>query len=200
MEFWCGVVQHGCGFVMMPRGGWGTGLRAGWAELGAPIPLSLLGHPNPWHGAECGCQPSATGAVPTTRGWGPWGIPPTRGSPDLLPSPSPWQGPEGREPTQPWLGCHRGQLQLPRTGASQCLALLPPDSAHQQPGAPRYPWHQRGASRVQGAVDVGVGSPREGAKPRQGAGMLFGTRSAAGCCWCIRVFAPGTRPCPQLLV
>lgn len=53
------------------------------------------------------------------------------------------QGAAGRFGSQP---------QLPRTGASQCLALLPPEGTHQQPGAPHHPWHQRGTSRVRGAV------------------------------------------------
>lgn len=93
------------------------------------------------------------------------------------------QGAAGRFGSQP---------QLPRTGASQCLALLPPEGTHQQPGAPHHPWHQRGTSRVRGGC---VGSPRERAKPREGAGVLFGSRSAAGCCWCTRDPSLSSAPC-----
>lgn len=40
-----------------------------------------------------------------------------------------------------------------------------------------------------------VGSPRGRAKPREGAGVLFGSRSAAGCCWCTRDPSLSSAPC-----
>lgn len=181
---------------------WGSAHNSGLGALGhpphtglsgsAPFSLPLAGTGG--QGAHAALARMPPGAAPARISGG------GRGGGVISASSQPCPVPAAPPAGQGAAGRFGSQPQLPRTGASQCLALLSPDSAHQQPGAPRYPWHQRGASRVQGAVDVGVGSPREGAKPRQGAGMLFGTRSAAGCCWCIRVFAPGTRPCPQLLV